>query len=118
MRLCIPTEGDGGLDARLSEHFGRAAAFAIVDTATGSVETLENPERNHEHGRCAVTTRLADYRPDAVACRGIGRNASTSLEALGIEVYRAEGPRVRDVVDQVRRPPWRLVPAQGTCREP
>jgi len=101
----------------MSEHFGRSPAFTIVDTATDSFETFENPERSHDHGRCAVTTRLADYTPDAVACRGIGQHALDSLHALGIEVYRARGPLVRDAVDQVRHAPRRLARAQDTCRE-
>ncbi len=116
MRLCIPTEGQGGLAARVSAHFGRAPAFAIVDTVTGDVETFENPERDHDHGRCAVTAHLADYALDGVACRAIGRHALESLQVLGIEVYGADGPSVGDVLEQARRSELRSMDSGTTCR--
>ncbi len=113
MRLCIPTEGEEGLEARLSDHFGQAPAFTVVDTATGSLETFENPERHHDHGRCVVTTRLAGYALDGVVCRAIGRNARASLEALGIEVYTTEAATVNDVLET---PPLRSGSAPAGSR--
>ena len=50
MRICIPTERDDGAASPLSRHFGRAPLFSIVDTDTGSIETLANPHPGHSHG--------------------------------------------------------------------
>ncbi|MFZ2070254.1 MAG: NifB/NifX family molybdenum-iron cluster-binding protein [Halobacteriota archaeon] len=38
MRICIPTLGNGGLDDLVSEHFGRAPAFTIVDIGKNEVK--------------------------------------------------------------------------------
>lgn len=102
MRLCMPTEGGEGLDARLSDRFARAPAFAVVDTAGGEVETFPNPQRRQDHGRCAVATDLADRAVDAVACREIGRNSLASLNALGIAVHTTHRTTVREVLEAAR----------------
>lgn len=102
MRLCVPTDGEEGLDAHLSERFGRAPVFTLLDTLTGGVEAVPNPERSHGHGCCAVTARLGDWGVEAVACRSVGPNVLASLRALGIEVFVAVGPTVRDLLDQAR----------------
>jgi len=111
MKLCLPTEGDEGLTARLSDHFGRAPTFTVVDPARPEVETFANPERRHDHGRCVVATYLADRGVDAVACREIGRNAFEALKALGIEVYLTACLTVDDVREEARAS--RLEPACG-----
>jgi predicted Fe-Mo cluster-binding NifX family protein len=102
MRLCVPTEGEEGLAARLSDQFGRAPAFTVVDTMSPAVETFLNPERRRDHGRCAVATYLADRNVEAVASREIGRNSLESLSALGIAVYKTAGLTVREVLDEAR----------------
>lgn len=102
IRLCIPTEGEEGLHARLSDRFARAPAFTVVDTASDEVETFPNPERRHDHGRCTVATHLADRSVDAVACREIGRNSVASLSALRIAVYTTDRATVREVLETVR----------------
>lgn len=36
MKVGIPTMGDSGLDESVSQHFGRASTFTIVDTKAGA----------------------------------------------------------------------------------
>lgn len=42
MKLCIPTLGNGGLEDLVSEHFGRAPTFTVVDMANNEVKVAEN----------------------------------------------------------------------------
>ncbi len=100
MKLCIPTASGEGLAARLSEHFGRAPTFTLLDTEGSEVETFVNPERRHDRGRCVVATHLADRQVDGVVCRDIGRNSLEALTALGIAVYATEAGTVADVRDE------------------
>ncbi len=102
MKLCVPTEGQEGLLARVSDHFGRSVAFTVVDTGQDGVEAFPNPERRHDRGRCAVATYLADRHVDAVACREIGPNVLASLRAVGIDVFRTAGATVSDVLEAAR----------------
>jgi predicted Fe-Mo cluster-binding NifX family protein len=58
-KIAIPTEGEGGLDAQRSAHFGHADSFTVVDVSDGTVvgaATLVNPP--HEHGGCGQTVAL------------------------------------------------------------
>lgn len=104
MRLCIPTASGEGLAATLSEHFGRAPVFTLIDTESAEVQTFPNPERRHDHGRCAVAAHLADRNVDGVVCREIGRNSLEALTALGIVVYETEARTVGDVRNEAVGP--------------
>ena len=59
LRIAIPTNGDGGLDAQRSAHFGHAESFTIVDIADGGIvggEGMANPP--HSHGGCGLTVTM------------------------------------------------------------
>lgn len=94
MWLCVPTTDDGGLSAPLSDHFGRAPFFTLVERATGRTETVTNPSARHEHGACRPLDALAERTPDALLCRGIGRRAFERLAALGVEVFLVDAADV------------------------
>jgi predicted Fe-Mo cluster-binding NifX family protein len=66
LRIAIPTNGPGGLDAERSAHFGHADSFTIVEVTDGKIageQTLANPP--HEHGGCGLTVNL-------LAAAGVG----------------------------------------------
>jgi ArsR family transcriptional regulator len=87
MNVCLPVLLDEGLQSLLSQHFGAAPMFLIVDTDTGAYRTISNQARQHEHGRCSPLAALAGEKLQAMLVRGIGRNALTKLRAAGIRVY-------------------------------
>jgi predicted Fe-Mo cluster-binding NifX family protein len=96
-RLCIPTEGNGGLDARIGEHFGRVPTFTIVDSETGDVEVVDNTSE-HMGGRGLPAELLAEQGVDVMLCSGLGRRAIGILDERGIEVHVGLTGTVRDVV--------------------
>ena len=57
MRIAIPTNNPGGMEATRSEHFGHCDVFTLVEVDAenniSSVETLPVPE--HGTGGCTVT---------------------------------------------------------------
>ncbi|MBO3754306.1 MAG: hypothetical protein FGF53_05460 [Candidatus Brockarchaeota archaeon] len=59
MRIVIPVEDDRGLDSRLSEHFGRAPLFLMIELDEGGrvlkQETMRN-EGEHFGGRAGLQT--------------------------------------------------------------
>ncbi len=91
MRVAIPInrpreEGD----LRVSSHFGKAYAFAIVDTESGKVEVVENPRvaLGIQHGAGKyITDMFAQKGVKAVLLREIGAGAFGHLTALGIKIY-------------------------------
>ena len=92
MWICIPTSGDGGLAASLSDHFGRAPGYTFVEPSSGRVWTVPNPSARHEHGACRPLDAFGERLPDVLLCRGIGRRALQRLSALGVDVFLVDEP--------------------------
>ncbi len=99
MILCIPTVDNRGMDARLADHFGRAAFFTLVDTSNGNAVTILNRNAEHEHGRCKPTESLESLQLDKFICRGIGRRAVEKLRTLNREVYLVDAETVAEALE-------------------
>ncbi len=98
VRICIPTMGWAGLDEMVSEHFGRAPTFTIVDLETGEVEVIPNTGR-HGGGGMLPAELLKGRGVDLLICWGVGPRALSLLESLGIKVYYGASGTVREVVE-------------------
>ena len=101
MRICVPTENDGGLDAPLSGHFGSAPYYTIKDTDTGSLESVSNQEHAHAHGQCAPVEWLTPHHLDAILVGGIGKRAFLRLKQAGLLVYLTDRKTVRDALAEL-----------------
>ena len=96
--LCIPTDGPGGLDDRVGEHFGRVPAYTMVDTETGDVRVVENTSE-HAGGVGLPAEILANLGIDVLLCQGAGRRALQILSEKGIQVCVGVSGTVREAVD-------------------
>jgi predicted Fe-Mo cluster-binding NifX family protein len=106
MRLAIPTKGTKGLDDVVSDVFGKAKSFAIIDVAEGSVtgvEVVSNPAAEYKHGAGPITIKtLTEKGVTAVAARELGLGASTLLDQNNITRYKVEaGISVKKAVETV-----------------
>jgi predicted Fe-Mo cluster-binding NifX family protein len=115
MRLCIPTTDNRGLQARLSDHFGSAPYFTLVDDASGVVEVLPNGHARHQPGHCDAAKGLEAHRIDAVVCLGVGRRALHSLEQAGIRVFVAVAADVEGAVQAFHAGQLAPLTADGAC---
>jgi predicted Fe-Mo cluster-binding NifX family protein len=98
MQICIPVLEDRGLDSRVSEHFGSAPGFMIVDTESGNARLVGNSDQHHAHGMCQPLAVLAGETVDGIVVGGIGMGALMKLQAAGITVYRATHPTVGETL--------------------
>lgn len=103
-RIAIPSNGDGGLDATRSGHFGHCDTFTFVDVEDGKIvktETLKN--EGHVQGGCMVPVNLlASHNVKALIVGGIGMRPLMGFRQVGIDVYHdAERPDVRPVVEDL-----------------
>ena len=103
MKICIPTIDDRGFDSTVSDHFGRAPFFAMVDLAGGEPRFVPNPACHQHAGSCHHAPLLKAHHVDAAVGRGIGRGAAAGLGAAGIAVLVAGSSTVSGVLDEVRR---------------
>ncbi len=102
--VMVPAEGRG-LDARVSEHFGRAQCFLFA-TVTGEdvrqSECIENPFRGKK-ARAAlavINNTLAERRIDAVLTREIGEIAFHTLRDHYVTIYSAPEATVAQALEE------------------
>lgn len=106
MKLAIPTRGDKGLEDVVSDVFGRAETFTIVEICNGSVasvDILRNPAASYKHGAGPIVVKmLADIDVTAVAVRELGLGASTLLDQNNIKKFKVKsGIFVKEAVEAV-----------------
>lgn len=100
-KIVIPVEEEKGLEARLSEHFGRAPYFVIVELdESGKVSTLKTVPNYDEHfgGRGHAHDNILREKPDILIVYGMGPRGLDSMTAAGVTVFRAEGNTVQEVL--------------------
>ncbi len=106
MKIAIPTNNPGGMEASRSDHFGHCDVFTVVevdaDKKIASVEMLPVPD--HDAGGCMVpVTTLSDAGVDAIVVGGIGARPMQGFAEVGIDVYWADKdsiPSAGDVMEK------------------
>jgi predicted Fe-Mo cluster-binding NifX family protein len=101
MKLIVPLDSDEGLFSKVSDHFGSAPWFALVETDSGLFEVISNGNQHHAHGECTPAGQFAGMGASAILCNGIGARAAGKLQSLGIEIYMAGlAPTLADALDR------------------
>jgi predicted Fe-Mo cluster-binding NifX family protein len=104
-RIVIPAEDGNGLNARLSEHFGRAPYFIIVELEDGNISNVQVVPNESEHfgGFGRPPDRILQFRPNAVITYGMGPRALSIFQEARIAVLKANADTVKDVVEAYRQ---------------
>ncbi len=102
MKIAFPVQQDQGLESTVYGHFGSAPRFVIIESETGSLETLNNKDMHHSHGQCLPMKALAGNIVDAVVVGGIGAGALMKLQADGIKVFRAVEGSVQENLECIK----------------
>jgi len=89
MKICIPTADEGGLDARLARHFGKAPYLTMLEVGSERARVVRNPNCHDRRRQCHHVPVLAAHGVDALVSHGLGRRASDSLRAAGISLLEA-----------------------------
>jgi predicted Fe-Mo cluster-binding NifX family protein len=84
LTVAVPTERYDGLEDVVSEVFGKAKTFTIVDVKDNKVENVivfENPASSYEHGSGPIAVKkLADLEVNLVLAAELGPGASELLK--------------------------------------
>jgi predicted Fe-Mo cluster-binding NifX family protein len=115
MKICIPVMEDKGLDSVVSEHFGSAPLFLVVDTDGEACRAIANRNRHHAHGMCAPLASLQGETLDGIVVGGIGRGALGKLAAAGLRVFLARHATVRETIDAFKAGALRPVTPGMSC---
>jgi len=83
-RIAVATKGREGLEDAVSEVFGRADTFTVIDAEEGEirgVEILENPAMSYKYGAGPIVVKmLIDAGVSIVIVTELGPGTSTLLE--------------------------------------
>jgi len=106
LRIAVPTESHAGLTDVVSEVFGKAKTFTIIDIEDGNIENIEvieNPAASYEYGAGPVAVKtLADLQVDLVVAGQLGPGALNLLKHHKISRSSVEsGTKVADCIEEV-----------------
>jgi predicted Fe-Mo cluster-binding NifX family protein len=102
-RIAVATKGREGLEDVVSEVFGRADAFTVIDTEEGEikrVKILKNPAVSYKYGAGPIVVKmLIDEGVNMVLATEVGLGASALLEQHDVATMTVEpGTSVKDSV--------------------
>jgi predicted Fe-Mo cluster-binding NifX family protein len=102
IRVAVPSNGEGGIDAPRSAHFGHADSFTIVDIADGAIvsgTSFVNPP--HSQGGCGLTVAgLAEQGVSVAIVAGMGGGPLSAMNRVGIAAYHDDqSPTPRAAVE-------------------
>ena len=112
LRIAIPTKGQGGLEDVVSDVFGRANTFTIVDIEEGeikNVKVLENPAVSYQHGAGPIVVKmLIDSGVNMAIAAEFGPGVSTLLDQHSVtKITVASGTSVsksiKDALTKVQK---------------
>jgi len=101
LRLAIASEDHAGLQGRVGQHFGRCAAYTLVDVEDGKVgatKVLANPFLSG-HAPGDVPSFIAGADANVLLTGGIGHRAIAFFDQHGIQVSAGHTGTVAEAVD-------------------
>ena len=101
MRIVIPVVDESGLDAQISEHFGRTPFFAVIDLdENGQITEQKTVPNAGEHfgggGRRAGF--ILDLKPNVIIAYGMGPRGISIYQSERVAVLKANSRKVKDVI--------------------
>lgn len=100
-RIVIPVIDESGLNAQLSEHFGRAPYFLALDLdERGNISSQTTIANTSEHfgGVGLPPDRILQLKPNALITYGMGPRALNRFQNARVAVLRANTNNVKDVI--------------------
>ncbi len=117
MKICLPVIENTGITSPISQHFGSAPLFLIVETNTQKIQEIKNSNQNHAHGMCQPLSVLSSYEFDAIAVSGIGMGALNKLRAANIKVYKGNCQTVKEALNLLQENKLQEVDNTMTCQD-
>jgi ArsR family transcriptional regulator len=116
MKVGFAVRDNDGMESRVYDHFGSAPAFVIVDTDEKEVSTVNNQDLHHVHGACNPIMALDGKCVDAMVVGGIGAGAINKLNAMGVKVYAAGAPTVKENLELLSQDKLEELSVNNACR--
>ena len=116
MKVCIPTNGSKGLAEEISNHFGHASTYTIVEFELNTVEIIPIISQ-HAEGSCSPPEILSEKKVEIMLCGGLGKRALDNLTSLGISVFIGAQGTVQDALDSYKEAKLHQANEQNACSQ-
>ncbi len=105
IKIAVPSNFPGGLEAEVSAHFGHCDVYTVAtldETQIQSVEVM--PNNGHEAGAClAPVMLLARNGVEGIIAGGMGMRPLLGFRQAGIRVFiYQEGGQVKDALSSLQ----------------
>ncbi len=103
MKVAVSSQGQN-IDSKVHTLFGRCDFFVVVDTETGSFESITNDSREAATGAgTACVQSLIKFGTEAVISSQVGPNAYEALKGAGIDVFISKpGLKVEEAIQELK----------------
>lgn len=101
MKIAVATDDNRGLEAVLSQHFGRCPYYILVevdDNEIGEVKALENPFYGSHGQPGEVPAFIKSTGAHVIIAGGMGPKAIGFFEQYGIQVVTGVSGMVQEVI--------------------
>jgi len=115
MKLGIPSERPGGIDAGVSAHFGHCDLFTAVEIEGKEIKNVWTIDNDGEHNCMAPIQKMMDAGIDAVLIGGIGRRPLFEFQNKGIKVYIGAEGTVKNALDNYMNETLMEATVQDVC---
>jgi predicted Fe-Mo cluster-binding NifX family protein len=103
MKVCLPTLDSRGLESQISQHFGSAPFYLIVDTESLEYQELPNKLRKHGNGNCHYFSGLRMAGIENLIVQDLGRGALQKLQAADSRVYKTPHRLVGESIEALKK---------------
>jgi predicted Fe-Mo cluster-binding NifX family protein len=101
MKIAVATDDNRGLDARMSQHFGRCPYYILVDVVNGEigeVKAIKNPFYGSHGEPGEVPNFIKELGAQVIIAGGMGPKAIAFFGQYGIQVITGVSGAVQEVM--------------------
>ena len=101
MRIAVSADSKDGLDSAVSPHFGRCAAFVLVDVEGDQVTTVTSIDNPYFHGHQPgqVPQFISEQGVHVMLTGGMGGRAVQFFDQANVEAVTGASGTVGDSID-------------------
>jgi predicted Fe-Mo cluster-binding NifX family protein len=116
MKIAFPITRDNGLDSLISDRFGVAEKFMILDLETQKGEVVVNQKQIEGNTSCKTGVFDKQTIVDAVITNCIGDGSLRTLTTANIRVYAAQGPSIAENLELMKKGELKLFHIFDLCQ--
>ncbi|MGC9779698.1 MAG: NifB/NifX family molybdenum-iron cluster-binding protein [Candidatus Heimdallarchaeota archaeon] len=114
MKLAFPTNDDKGLESYLSDHFGRAPIYTLIQNKTNEIKIIQNTGE-HFGGGYSAPALLEEHGTNVLICRALGRKAVSRFKEAGIEIFITDKLIVKDALEAYNKRELKTASEEEAC---